>query len=149
MKLSTKSRYALEGLLYLSIHGSNQPLSVKDIAAGTGVTVAYMEQIFFSLKKSGLVSTTRGAKGGYELGQPAEEISVGMIIRAIDGNIVPVKCVDNLSLCTSRVRSNCVSRQVWIRVSNAITYVADSLTLEDLKNKFLAENGGAEHENIN
>ena len=149
MKLSTKSRYALEGLLYLAIHGSSLPLSVKDIAVGTGVTVAYMEQIFFSLKKASLVSTVRGAKGGVILGLKEEDITVGIIIRAIDGSIIPVKCVETLSACTSSVRSNCVSRQIWIRISGAISEVADNLTLEDLKNKYIAENGGAEYEDIN
>jgi Rrf2 family protein len=150
MKLSTKSRYALEGLLYLAIHGGgSKPLSVKDIATGTGVTTAYMEQIFFSLKKSDLVTTVRGAKGGFILGKTEESITVGMIIRTIDGNIVPVKCVESLSSCTSRVRSNCLSRQIWIRLSDAISEAADRMTLKDLKNKYIAENGGADHEDIN
>jgi len=149
MKLSTKSRYALEGLLYVAIQCSNKPLSVRDIATGTSVSAAYMEQIFFSLKKSGIVSTVRGAKGGIVLGDAEKNITVGMIIRAIDGSIVPVRCVENLASCTSRVRSNCVSRLVWIRISNAISEAADRLTLEELKSKYIAENGGAEHENIN
>jgi Rrf2 family protein len=149
MKLSTKSRYALEGLLYLAVYGGGKPLSVKDIAAGTGVTTAYMEQIFFSLKKSGLVFTIRGSKGGFVLGPDGEAVTVGMLIRAIDGNIVPVKCVESLSSCTSRVRSNCLSRQIWIQLTDAISQAADRLTLKDLKNKYLAENGGADHEDIN
>lgn len=148
MKLSTKSRYALEGMLYMAVYGEDKLLSIKDIAAGTAVSPAYMEQIFFSLKKAGLVSTVRGAKGGFSLGYPENEITVGMIIRAIDGDLVPVSCVTSLSSCKSKVRSNCVSRNVWIRISDAIADTADKQTLETLKTQFNKEGDGAENENI-
>lgn len=149
MKLSTKSRYALEGLLYMAVNGTDSPLSVKDIAAGICVSAAYMEQIFFSLKKSGLVSPVRGAKGGFNFGRPESDITVGSIIRAIDGSLVPVTCVEDLSSCTSKARSSCVSRGVWVRISTAISDVADQLTLKILKDQFIAENGVVNHENIN
>jgi len=149
MKLSTKSRYALEGLLYMAVYGTDRPMSVKETAAGISVSAAYMEQIFFKLKKAGLLSPVRGAKGGFVFGQPENEITVGSIIRAIDGNLVPVGCVDNLSACTSKARSSCVSRGVWIRIGSAISDTADHLTLTMLKNRFIAENGDVKNENIN
>ena len=148
MKLSTKSRYALEGLLYLAVYSQGRPLSVKEIAEGTNISTAYMEQIFFNMRKAGLVSTVRGAKGGFMLGHQEKDITVGMIIRAIEGSMVPVKCVASLSDCSSHMRSGCLSRRVWVRISNAISESADRLTLEDLKNKFIAENGGVENENF-
>lgn len=148
MKLSTKSRYAVEGLLYLAVYSADRPLSVKEIAEGTSVSAAYMEQIFFRLKKDGLVSTVRGAKGGFTLGFPEKEITVSRIIRAIEGSMVPVKCVDDLSSCTSKVRSGCLSRRVWVRISDAILSAADRLNIEELKQKYIAENGGTGHENI-
>ena len=148
MKLSTKSRYALEGMLYMAVYGKDRLLSIKEIAAGTAVSPAYMEQIFFTLKKADLVSTVRGAKGGFTLGYPENEITVGRIIRAIDGDLVPVSCVANLSACKSKVRSNCVSRNVWIRISDAISETADKQTLEMLKNQFMKESDGAENEDI-
>ena len=65
MKLSTKSRYALEGLVYIVIYSPNEAIRIKQIAEDTGITVAYLEQIFFLLKKAGLLLTVRGAKGGF------------------------------------------------------------------------------------
>ena len=65
MKLSTKSRYALEGLVYIAIYSPNEAIRIKQIAEDTGITVAYLEQIFFLLKKAGLLLTVRGAKGFY------------------------------------------------------------------------------------
>jgi len=148
MKLSTKSRYALEGMLYLAVFGSEKLLSIKELSAGINVSAAYMEQIFFSLKKAGLVSTVRGAKGGFILNLDEQEITVGKIIRAIEGNLVPVECVASLSACKSKVRSSCVSRNVWVRISSAISDTADKLTLQELKSKFIAENGGEIHEDL-
>ena len=148
MKLSTKSRYALEGMLYLAVFGSEKLLSIKELSAGIDVSAAYMEQIFFSLKKAGLVSTVRGAKGGFILNLDEQDITVGKIIRAIEGSLVPVECVTSLSACKSKVRSSCVSRNVWVRISLAISDTADKLTLRELKNKFIAENGGEIHEDL-
>lgn len=148
MKLSTKSRYALEGMLYLAVFGSQKLLSIKELSAGINVSAAYMEQIFFSLKKAGLVSTVRGAKGGFILNMDEQDITVGKIIRAIEASLVPVECVSSLSACKSKVRSGCVSRNVWVRISSAISDTADKLTLRELKNKFIAENGGEIHEDL-
>ncbi len=148
MKLSTKSRYALEGMLYLAVFGSDKLLSIKELSAGINVSAAYMEQIFFSLKKAGLVSTVRGAKGGFILNMDEQDITVGKIIRAIEASLVPVECVSSLSACKSKVRSGCVSRNVWVRISSAISDTADKLTLRELKNKFIAENGGEIHEDL-
>lgn len=142
MKLSTKSRYALEGLLYLAVYGENQPLSIKEIAVGIHVSPAYMEQIFIKLKKGGVVNTVRGAGGGFLLTCPQAQVSVSRVIQAVEGSTIPVRCVENLSACTSRVQQHCVSRRVWIRVSNAISDVADTLTLEMLRNQYIAESGG-------
>ena len=148
MKLSTKSRYALEGMLYLAVFGSEKLLSITELSAGVDVAAAYVEQIFCSLKKAGLVSTVRGAKGGFILNLDEQDITVGKIIRAIEGSLVPVECVTSLSACKSKVRSSCVSRNVWGRISSAISDTADKLTLRELKNKFIAENGGEIHEDL-
>jgi Rrf2 family protein len=141
MKLSTKSRNALEGMLYIAVYGENRLVNTREIAAKLKISPTYMEQIFYSLKKSGLVTTVRGSKGGFALGLDDEKITVGMIIRAIDGSMVPVKCVKNIASCKSQVRSNCLSRNVWVKITHAILEVADKLTLKDLKDKYLAERG--------
>ena len=115
MKLSTKSRYALEGLVYIAIYSPNEAIRIKQIAEDTGITVAYLEQIFFLLKKAGLLLTVRGAKGGFLLA--------------------------HLESCTSKVRSSCVNRQIWVRLTNAIEDTVDNMTLEDLKVKYLKRKG--------
>mgnify|MGYP002798988523 FL=1 len=144
MKLSTKSRYALEGLFYMAIATLDRAASIKEIAAETQISPAYLEQIFFKLKQFGIIRTVRGARGGFLFEKPLSEITVGQIIRAVEGSLVPVKCVESLSACTSKVRGTCISRQVWVDLSDAIARVADSLTLEQLRNDWLAEQSGGQ-----
>ena len=141
MKLSTKSRYAIEGLVYIAIYSPNEAIRIKQIAEDTGITVAYLEQIFFLLKKAGLLLTVRGAKGGFLLAQSPKDITVGMVLRAIEHDLAPVKCVHDLESCTSKVRSSCVNRQIWVRLTNAIEDTVDNMTLEDLKVKYLKRKG--------
>lgn len=144
MRLSTKSRYALEGLLYLAVYAPDDAVTTKQAAQGTQISVSYLEQIFFLLKKAGLLKTVRGAKGGFLLALEPQEITVGMVVRAIEGSFVPVACVEDISVCKSRIRDVCVSRKLWVQVSSAIENVVDRLTLEELADRFAKENGGCE-----
>ena len=120
MKLSTKSRYALEGLLYLAAYFPDKPITARQVAEGVQVSVPYMEQIFFTLKQAGLLKAVRGARGGFLLAIAAEQITAGMIIRAIEGDLAPVACVHNLDACNSKVRDVCVSRRLWSNVTKPL-----------------------------
>ncbi len=95
----------------------------------------------FSAEKAGLLLTVRGAKGGFLLAQSPKDITVGMVLRAIEHDLAPVKCVHDLESCTSKVRSSCVNRQIWVRLTNAIEDTVDNMTLEDLKVKYLKRKG--------
>lgn len=139
LKLSTRSRYALEGMLYIAVYGNDRPVPVKEIAEKTGISMAYLEQIFFLLKKSGITSTIRGSHGGFVPAKSPQEITAGMIVRAIDGAISPVSCVENPQQCTSDRLAVCPTRPLWIEVTNAISNTLDGMTLEDLRSGFLAE----------
>ena len=133
MKLSTKARYALEGMLYIAAQQPGALVNTREIAKETGISLSYLEQIFFLLKKSGLLAAERGAAGGFRLALPAEQITAGMAVRAIEGgDLAPVPCIQNLSACRSKIRGICVSRGVWITLDQAIGGVLDSLTLADL-----------------
>lgn len=143
MKLSTKSRYAVEGIVYLAIYSPLKPMRIKQIAQDTNITVAYLEQIFFLLKKAGLLLTVRGAKGGFLLAQSPKDITVGRILRAIEQELAPVKCVYHLEECTSKTRASCVSRQIWMRMTEAMEQTADRITLQELAEKYRTEQGVA------
>ena len=92
MKLSTKGRYGLRALIDLAQYGEQEAVSIQSISARQQISDSYLEQLVRKLKKAGLVTSVRGAQGGYRLARPAEEISVGDVLRALEGSIEAVSC---------------------------------------------------------
>ena len=84
MKLSTKGRYGLRALVDLAVHGEEAPVSIQSIAVRQNISERYLEQLMGAMKKANLVTSTRGAQGGYRLARPAREISVGDVLRALE-----------------------------------------------------------------
>lgn len=141
MKLSTKSRYALEALLYMALHAHDHPVSIGEISRETGISEGYLDQIFFRLRKAGLLTAVRGKAGGFLLASSPEKISAGCIVRALEGTLVPVSCAENLSACKSPVRDQCVTRALWVRLSHEIGNILDGMTLASLAESFREKEG--------
>lgn len=136
MKLSTKSRYALEALLYITLYADGKPISISEIAEGTELSEKYLMQIFFRLRKHGFLDTVRGKTGGFLLAAPPEQITAGSIVHALEGTLVPVACAEDLSACKSPVRDQCVTRGLWMQISSLIGGILDSMTLASLADDF-------------
>ena len=92
MKLSTKGRYGLRALIDLALYSENETVSIASISARQNISESYLEQLIAKLRKAGLVTSVRGAGGGYKLALPASEISVGDILRALEGSLDAVNC---------------------------------------------------------
>ncbi len=136
MKLSTKGRYGVKAMLDLSIHNSEGQISLKSIAERQGISENYLEQLFSALRKAGLVKSIRGAQGGYILSQDAGSITVGAILRALEGSLAPVDCViENDPAYCSR-SYGCVTKIIWTKIRDSINEVVDSITLEDLMEEY-------------
>ncbi|TZE83496.1 RrF2 family transcriptional regulator [Calorimonas adulescens] len=132
MRLSTKGQYGLRAMFELAINYGEGPLSLKTIADRQYISEHYLEQLIATLRKAGLVSSTRGAQGGYVLSRSPEEITVGQVIRVLEGPLAPVECVidDEENVCD---RSGyCPTRIVWKKVRDSINQVVDSITLQDM-----------------
>ncbi|MBP3428271.1 MAG: Rrf2 family transcriptional regulator [Clostridia bacterium] len=131
MMISTKGRYALRIMVDLAQHDGDMPVSVREIAQRQDISGKYMEQIISVLGRAGLLRSVRGAQGGYHLAKTPEEITVGMILRATEGDLAPAECVgsDNLPCERSGV---CPSHIVFTRVYSAINGVIDGISLSDL-----------------
>ena len=86
MKLSTRGRYGLKAMVDLALAYGGGPVSTASLAAQQGVSEAYLEQLISALRKAGLVTSSRGAQGGYALSSPPEEINVGEILRVLEGS---------------------------------------------------------------
>ena len=92
MKLSTRAIYGLRAMIDLGVYSEQEAVSIQSIAGRQNISVSYLEQLMAKLKRAGLVESTRGACGGYRLGKPAEEISVGDILRVLEGGLEAAQC---------------------------------------------------------
>ncbi len=132
MKLSTKGRYGVKAMLDLAIHSSEGLISLKSIAERQSLSENYLEQLFALLKKNGLVKSVRGAQGGYILGKDPGEISVGEVLRALEGSLAPVECVMENDAPQCDESDYCVTRMIWERMRDKINEAVDSITLDKL-----------------
>ena len=130
MKISTRGRYSLEALLYLALHTTEGSyMSIRDIAENTGVTEGYLEQLFIPLKKESLIQSIRGAQGGYQLGKNSKHIFVGDILRAVEGTLEPVACIQTKK-CPQE--STCITHHLWGKIFSSMIEFIDSISLQDL-----------------
>jgi Rrf2 family transcriptional regulator, cysteine metabolism repressor len=136
LKVSTKGRYGLRAIVDLALNDKDGQVSLKSVAERQGISENYLEQLFSSLKKSGLVKSIRGAQGGYMLAKSADKITVGDVLRSLEGSLCPVDCID-LDLPTGCDRADvCVTAPVWIKLRDKINEVVDSFTIADLVTDF-------------
>ncbi len=132
MKLSTKGQYGLRALLEIAIYQNEGPVTLNNIAARQDISEGYLEQLMMPLKRAGIVKSVRGAQGGYLLSKNPKEVTVGEVIRVLEGPIAPVACVDEENPEECVRASFCVTRIVWEKVRDSISGVLDSFSLEDL-----------------
>lgn len=132
MKLSTRARYGLKALIDLGVNSVNDTVSLQSIAQRQQISVSYLEQLMAMLKKAGLVKSSRGAYGGYQLGKPANEISVGDVLRVLEGSLDAASCpgIENDGSCHGS--DVCVAKIVWQRINDSITNAVDTLMLDQL-----------------
>lgn len=135
MRLSTHGRYGVRLMLSLAMNYGQGPLPLKEIAKEQDISEHYLEQLIAPLRRAGIVISVRGARGGYELAKPPEEITVGDIVRVLEGPIVPVPCVEEGLEEPCEKADKCVARLVWERLRDSITSVLDSITLADMCKK--------------
>lgn len=112
--------------------GTGECVSLKSIADRQGISENYLEQLIAQLKKAGLVKSIRGAQGGYTLTREPSEISVGDMLRVLEGPFTLVECVSNTESCGNAGCSKCVTKNVWERISESMNEVVDNITLQDL-----------------
>jgi Rrf2 family transcriptional regulator, cysteine metabolism repressor len=131
---STKGEYGVRLMVQLGRHYGQGPASLADVAAEEDLPRAYLEQLVMSLRDAGLVVSTRGAHGGYQLARAPHEIRMSDVLRALEGPIAPMICAsDDPEHATSCDRSaRCTVNVLWVRVRDAIAGALDSMTLADL-----------------
>lgn len=129
MILSTKGRYGLKAIFELSMNYGSGPISLKKISEKYDISENYLEQLFAKLKKQGYIETVRGPQGGYLLSLKPEEITVGMVLRTLEGDITPSQCLVG-EVCSRE--SICTTRIIFEKIEKSINNVIDNITLADM-----------------
>lgn len=132
MKLSTKGRYGLRAMIDMARYSEKEPVSISSIAVRQEISEGYLEQLVSLLKKAGLVKSIRGAGGGYILARNMAEISVGDILRALEGSLEPVRCAAFYSEEGCIASDGCVTKYVWQKINDNINRTVDEIKLDEL-----------------
>ncbi len=132
MKVSAKEQYGLRAMAELASHYGAGPVPLGEVAQAQDISLYYLEQVVPALREAGLIQSTRGARGGYELGRPPDQITVGEILRALDGDILPVRCVTDECRDPCDRTNDCSARTVWQTVHEQISRTLDGMHLSDL-----------------
>lgn len=127
MKLSTKGRYGLKAIYFIATQAEGETMSVSNLSKLTQISPAYLEKILSLLKKAYLVVSLRGANGGYILSKPADQISIGEILRALEGKLYLADC--NSGTCSN---ANCPNKTIFNFLYSKINLMFDSFTLNDM-----------------
>lgn len=131
MKISTKGIYAIEVMTDLAIHSTDRVESIKNIAERRKLSEKYLEQIVSALKKAHLITSTRGAAGGYRLAKEPGEIHIYDILKATERNLVPMECLQTTTECGINCEK-CATRGMWNEMWLAMKEVMDDVTLEQI-----------------
>lgn len=137
MKISTKGRYGLRAMMDMAVHASSEHVAVRNIAERQNISENYLEQVFSVLKKSGLVKSVKGAQGGYVLANKPSNITVGTILRVLEGDLSVMDDIDDSTSSEEIRRIRCsIRKNVWDVMNSKINEVVDSMTLQNLADEY-------------
>lgn len=130
MKLSTRGRYGIHAMYDLACHFNEGPQPIKAIAERQSIPEAYLEQLFAALRREKLVNSVRGAQGGYTLSRRPDKVTVGDVLRTLEGGLNLVDCLLEEDACGKTCA--CPSRVVWMKIRDGLNAVVDGITLQDM-----------------
>ena len=136
MKLTSKGRFAVMSLVDIAINSvGNKPVSLSEISSRQNISLPFLEQIFISLKKSGIVKSVRGPSGGYLFAKNPDFIKIYDVIKAIDEDLKIMKCngVD-FGCIPNKGKTKCLTHNLWNKLSNHIFYFLSSVSIDDVRN---------------
>jgi Rrf2 family transcriptional regulator, cysteine metabolism repressor len=137
MVLSSRGKYATRALLDLSLHYDEGPVQIQAIAERQKIPLKYLEQILLTLKRYGFVTSRKGPGGGYLLAKPPQEITLGAVVRAMDGPLAPISCasVSGYAECGCPEPATCGLRAVWKEARDSLAAVLDGTTFAEIRDR--------------
>lgn len=131
MKINYKTDYALKAVLDLAVHYGNGVVNIHDMASRIDAPSKFLEQVLFDLRKAGIIDSRRGKEGGYLLAKAPKDITIGAVVRFVEGPTEPISCVkEGYSDCIDIHR--CVFRKIWRDVDRATSQIIDNVNFEEL-----------------
>ena len=130
MRVSTRGRYGLRILMDVALHQDKGPVALRDISERQAISQKYLWQVINPLKSAGLVNSIRGARGGFVLARPPEEISVRDIVAILEGAVSVVACVKSPGTC--KRSPSCTAREAWTEIENKLNDAMRGITLKQL-----------------
>ncbi len=134
MRFSRKEEFGLRTMAELAARYGQGPVALSEVAESQGIALDTLEQIVAPLRRAGLLESTRGASGGYQLAHTPGEITVGDVLRALEGALVPIPCLDDTVARCARA-DGCTARPVWALVRDRLVETLDHTTLADVCNQ--------------
>jgi len=128
MKVSTRTRYGLRAMIYMA--GKDRPTRGETVAGHEDISKKYLDAILKQLREAGFLKSVRGPGGGYMLSRPLGEIRVADVVRALEGGLAVIFCVEKTDACEKA--ETCSARRVWISLSEAVENTLSGITLADL-----------------
>jgi len=138
MKISTKGRYGLLAMIDIAAHQHTGSVSLRRVASRNNLSENYLEQLLSTLRKAGLVKSVRGAQGGYVLARSSDTITMGDILRTLEGSLSPVDCLSQDPDCDGPGCETCVTRPVWQKMYSSLNTILDDTKLADLAEDHLS-----------
>ena len=134
MKLTSKGRYAVMALVDLARFDNINPVSLRDISLRQGISLDYLEQIFFKLKKNEIVKSIRGTQGGYVLNKNPNDIKLTNIFNAVDEKVKTVQCKKESKRGCNGKATKCITHNLWDELEIHINTFFENKSLKDLLN---------------
>jgi Rrf2 family iron-sulfur cluster assembly transcriptional regulator len=137
MRITTQGDYALRCILNIARHRDGRPVSISCIAQQEGLPVDYIEQLLLKLRRRKLIKSIRGARGGYILAKVAGKVSIGDVLRAVEGAAFEVICSRQKKSKNRKCKgaAGCVLKDVWLHLKNRIDKYLEGVSIESLLNK--------------
>jgi Rrf2 family protein len=142
VRLSAKGEYAIKALLDLALHEQEGLQPIQQIAARQGIPQRYLEQVLLQCKRAGFLDSRRGSAGGYRLSRPSDHVTVGAVLRAVEGSVVGTEPSRRSGRSTHAECAGDLS-DLWREIAEAVSAVVDRITLEDLRRRAEEQRSGA------
>ncbi len=142
MKITYKGDYSLKVILELACSYPDKLIHIEEISRKQDIPRKFLEQILLNLKRGGFLISKKGAKGGYSLARAPRDITLGEVVRYIEGSVYPISCIDCDTPSPCNEISSCVFAPVWRTVGDSISTIIDGVNFETLKEDYLLRKNG-------